>query len=89
MLYTKFVLHFEDFYPFDKIYVNDVETPIWLYSEHEGVLKIITEYKRETRFLLKNRNGTTYYSVNVILRDYKHKVDVFLEKGDLVYRIDE
>ena len=88
MLYTKFVLHFEDFYPFDKVYVNDIETPIWLYSEHEGILKVITEYNKETRFLLKNRNETCCDSVKVVLQDYKHKVDIVLEKGELVYRID-
>jgi hypothetical protein len=90
MLYTKFVLYFKDFYPFDKVYVNDVETPIWIYSEHEelGILKIITEYNRETRFVLKTRDGSSYYSVKVVLQDYKHKVNIFLEKGDLVYRID-
>lgn len=88
MLYTKFVLHFEDFYPFEKVYVNDVETPIWLYSDHEGVLKVITEYNRETRFVLKTRDGTCYYSIKVVVQDYKHKVDIVLEKGQLVYRID-
>jgi hypothetical protein len=101
MLYTKLVLNFENFYDnVDKVYVNDAQFPIWLYSEHEGIVKIITEYKEEKKDewhypqaeikLLFVMSCETYceYSVKIILSDYRHKVEVDLEKGKHVYNID-